>query len=380
MSSGAGAAAAGSVAHARPAGEIAVSAERLRRQLEALFAAWCGPDHARAGAEALVEADLMGIDSHGITLVPLYEELVGAGKIARDARVSVARGFGAVAVIDGGGGFGHAPSLRAIDLAVEKARAFGVGAVGVRNSNHFGAAGVYALRAARAGMIGLATSAVHMPSIVPVFGRAPRLGTNPIAFAAPGAEGEPFLLDIATSTIAIGKLKLASRKGERLPDGWALDTDGRAQNDPDAALRDRLMTPLGGGRAMGGHKGYGLAAMVEVLSTLLTGAAYAPLRAAGAPHYDVGHFFLALNPEAFRDAEGGEPDGFARDLDAFVACLRDTPPAAGCEAVLAPGDPEHAARAVRTREGIPIPRSLVEAVKAVAAARGADFLLEDPAG
>ncbi|WP_052341258.1 Ldh family oxidoreductase [Salinarimonas rosea] len=380
MSSGAGASAAETIAHAGPAGDLAVPTERLRRQIEALFAAWCGPDHARASAEVLVEADLMGIDSHGITLVQLYEELVTAGKIARDARVGVVRGFGAVAVVDGGGGFGHAPSLRAMDLAVEKARAFGVGAVGVRNSNHFGAAGVYALRAARAGMIGLATSAVHMPSIVPVFGRVPRLGTNPIAFAAPGAEGEPFLLDIATSTIAIGKLKLASRKGQRLPDGYALDAEGRPQNDPDAALRDRLMTPLGGDRAMGGHKGYGLAAMVEVLSTLLTGASYAPLRAADAPHYDVGHFFLALNPEAFRDDDGAGADGFAHDLDAFVACLRETPPAAGCEAVLAPGDPEHAVRAVRTREGIPIPRSLVERVRGIAAERGADFLLEEPAG
>lgn len=383
MSSGAGATAAGSVAHAASAGDIAVPAERLRRQLHALFEAWAGPEHAGAGAEVLLEADLMGIDSHGITLAPLYEELVASGKIARDAGVTVARGFGAVAVVDGGGGFGHAPSLRAMDLAVEKARAFGVGAVGVRNSNHFGAAGVYALRAARAGMIGLATSAVHQPSIVPVFGRVPRLGTNPIAFAAPGATGEPFLLDIATSTIAIGKLKLASRKGERLPDGWALDADGRPQNDPEAALRDRLMTPLGGVRAMGGHKGYGLAAMVEVLSTLLAGATYAPLRAVDAPHYDVGHFFLALNPEVFRDpaGAGAGAGGFERDLDAFVACLRETPPAAGCESVLAPGDPEHATRAVRTRNGIPLPRSLVEAVRGLAAERGAAFLLEDqPAG
>ena len=151
------------------------------------------------------------------------------------------------------------------------------------------------------------------------------------------------------------------------------------------ALRDRLMTPLGGDRAMGGHKGYGLAAMVEVLSTLLTGASYAPLRAADAPHYDVGHFFLALNPDAFRDPDETDPDGsgadgFARDLDAFVACLRETPPAAGCEAVLAPGDPEHAVRAVRTRDGIPLPRSLIEAVEGIAAERGAAFLLEDPAG
>lgn len=365
---------AGAVAHAREAGALTVTAERLRAQLEALFAAWTGPEHARASAQTLVEADLMGIDSHGITLVPLYEDLVRAGKVARDPQIRVAHAFGAVATIDGGGGFGHAPALQAMDLAVEKARAFGIGAVGVRHSNHFGAAGVYALRAAAAGMIGLVTSAVHLPSIVPVFGRVPRMGTNPIAFAAPGAEGAPFLLDIATSTIAIGKLKLAAREGRSLPDGWALDRDGKPQNDPEAALRDRMMTPLGGSRAMGGHKGYGLAAMVEILSTLLPGASYAPLRDPDAARYDVGHFCLALHPDAFREA-----GAFGRDLDAFVACLRETPPAEGCARVLAPGDPEHAARAARVRDGIPVPRSLADAVRAIAAERDVRFLLEDPA-
>lgn len=365
---------AGAVAHAERASGLVVTAERLAAQLEALFTAWTGPDHARASAQTLVEADLMGIDSHGITLVPLYEELVRSGKVARDPQVRVAHAFGAVATIDGGGGFGHAPSIQAMDLAIEKARAFGIGAVGVRHSNHFGAAGVYALRAAAAGMIGFVTSAVHLPSIVPVFGRVPRMGTNPIACAAPGAEGAPFLLDIATSTIAIGKLKLAAREGRTLPDGWAVDRDGKPQNDPEAALRDRMMTPLGGSRAMGGHKGYGLAAMVEILSTLLPGASYAPLRDPDAARYDVGHFHLALHPDAFREA-----GGFGRDLDAFVACLRETPPAEGCERVLAPGDPEHAVRAARVRDGIPVPRSLADAVRAIAAERGVPFLLEDPA-
>ncbi|GGK27809.1 Ldh family oxidoreductase [Salinarimonas ramus] len=382
MSASAGTTAAGPVLHGAASREadragareaILVPAPRLHRQLEALFTAWCGPAHATASADALVEADLMGIDSHGITLVTLYEELVAKSMIARDADIRVVQDLGAIAVLDAGGGFGHAPATRAMDLACERAAAFGVGAVAVRGSNHFGAAGVYALRAARAGMIGLVTSAVHAASIVPVFGRAPRLGTNPIAFAAPGADGAPFLLDIATSTIAIGKLKLAAREGRRLPDGWALDADGRPQHDPEAALRDRLMTPLGGSREMGGHKGYGLAAMVEVLSTLLAGASYAPLRDRGAPRYDVGHLCLALSPEAFRG-----PNAFGPDLDAFLACLRETPPAADAARVLAPGDPEHAMRARREREGIPIPRSLVAAVKAVAEARGAGFHLEDP--
>jgi LDH2 family malate/lactate/ureidoglycolate dehydrogenase len=349
-----------------------VPAALLRRQMALILAAWGLPaEDAEVTADVLTMADLMGIESHGLTLLPLYDELIRSGKLEPRATVTVARTFGATAVIDGGGGFGQVPSVRAMDLAIERARAFGIGAVGVRNSNHYGAAGVYALRAVDAGLIGVSTTAVYKPSVVPTFGREPRLGTNPIAFAAPGRSGKPFLLDMATSTIAIGKLKLAAREGKRLPDGWVLDAQGRPQSDPEQALADRLMTPLGGSRAMGGHKGYGLAAMVEVLSTLLPGASYAPLRPTDAERFDVGHFHLAIHPEAFRDA-----GDFESDLDAFADCLRATRAAEADEPVQVPGDPEHAAMERRTRLGVPIPRSLAQAVAAIAGASGAAFILD----
>src|SRR5919112_5805934 len=176
-------------------------AEAMRRQFEAIFRAWGFPGaQATTMADVLTEADLLGIDSHGITLVPLYDELIQSGMVVTAPHIRVVREFGATAVIDGGGGFGQAPSVRAMDLAVEKARAFGIGAVGVRNSNHFGAAGLYALRAAEKGFIGFATTAVFKASIVPTFGREARFGTNPIAFAAPAGRNRPFLLDMATST------------------------------------------------------------------------------------------------------------------------------------------------------------------------------------
>ena len=356
----------------RDAAEL-VPAPLLRRQLVALFEAWgLTSEDAAITADVLTRADLMGIDSHGVTLIPLYDELIRSGKLAAGADIRVTRSFGATAVIDGGGGFGQVPSVRAMDLAIERARAFGIGAVGVRNSNHYGAAGVYAIRAAEAGLIGLSTTAVYKPSIVPTFGREPRLGTNPIAFAAPARNGKPFLLDMATSTIAIGKLKLAAREGKRLPEGWALDRNGRPQPDPDQALADRLMTPLGGSRAMGGHKGYGLAAMVEVLSTLVPGAAYAPLRPADAERFDVGHFHMAIHPDAFRDA-----GDFSDDMDAFMDCLRATRPADEGEPVRVPGDPEHDAFERRSRDGIPVPRSLMRAVEAIARGCGAPFLLAE---
>jgi LDH2 family malate/lactate/ureidoglycolate dehydrogenase len=336
-----------------------------------VFEAWGMPkEDAAVTADVLTQADLMGIDSHGITLLPLYEELIRSGRLESKAQIKIERSFGATAVIDGGGGLGQVPSVRAVDLAIEKAQAFGIGAVGVRNSNHYGAAGVYALRAAQAGLIGLSTSAVYKASIVPIFGREPRLGTNPLAFAAPGRRNRPFLLDMATSTIAIGKLKLAAREGKSLPEGWALDQEGQPQHDPEQALVDRLMTPLGGSRAMGGHKGYGLAAMVEVLSTLLAGASFAPLRDPQADRFDVGHFHMAIHPDAFRDA-----GAFADDLDAFIDCLHVTSPADAGQPVLVPGDPEHSTFERRSREGVPVPHSMVKAVAAIARESGAEFLL-----
>jgi LDH2 family malate/lactate/ureidoglycolate dehydrogenase len=261
-----------------------------------------------------------------------------------------------------------------MDLAVEKARAFGIGAVGVRNSNHFGAAGVYALRAAERGLIGLSTTAVFKASIVPTYGREARFGTNPIAFAAPAGRNRPFLLDMATSTVALGKFKLYAREDKAIPEGWALDEAGRPQTDPKQALVDRLMTPLGGSREMGGHKGYGLAAMVEILSTIVPGASYAPLRPAGAERNDVGHFHLAMHPEAFRD--GGD---FESDLDALIDALRATSPADPAQPVMVAGDPEYAARERRSRDGIPVPQSLLTLVQKIAERSGAEFTLTEPA-
>jgi LDH2 family malate/lactate/ureidoglycolate dehydrogenase len=259
-----------------------------------------------------------------------------------------------------------------MDLAIDKARIFGVGAVAVRNSNHFGAAGVYALRAAEQGLVGIATTAVFRPSIVPTHGREARFGTNPIAFAAPARRNLPFLLDMATSTVALGKFKLYAREGKAIPSGWALDEAGQAQTDPGQALVDRLMTPLGGSREMGGHKGYGLAAMVEILSTTLAGATYAPLRPPGANRNDVGHFHMAMHPEAFRDA--GE---FESDLDALIESLRATPAADPEQPVIVAGDPEYAARERRRREGIPVPHSLLKLVREIAGRIGAEFTLTE---
>ncbi len=332
---------------------------------------------ARVTAARMIEADLRGVDSHGIVMMAQYEEMRGTGYFNMSAQARVARDDPATAVIDGDGGLGHVPSTMACDLAVEKCRTFGLAMIAVRNSNHYGAAGVYALRIAAAGFIGLSGSSVHRAAIVPTFGAEPMFGTNPLAFAAPMRGAPPFVLDMATSTAAIGKIKLAFLHGEPIPEGWAVDEAGAPLTDAEQALAARLMTPLGGTRELGSHKGYGLAAMVEILSAVLPGALATPSRGRTRPSanaeggYDVGHFFIAMDPGRFRDQ-----GGFDDDLEAMVTALRQSRPRTPGQPVLVAGDPERAAEEDRRENGIPIPEAYLRTLRDVAKRAGAPFLLD----
>lgn len=268
----------------------------------------------------MLYADLRGIDSHGVSTLTLYDEFRRSGKLTLRPQVRVVRETPVTALLDGDGGLGHLPSQRAMRLAIEKAAKCGVGVVSVRNSNHFGAAGAYAMMAPERGLIGFVTCATWRPGIVPTFGADAMLGTNPIAFAAPGKAGPPFCLDMATSTVAFNKVKLAAWHGKELRPGWAMDADGQPLTDAAAAVKSIRLTPLGGLPEMSSHKGYGLATMVEVLSTTLSGSFFAatrPQEHPDAPRHNVGHFFLALDPKAFTDE--GE---FESGLDSMLAALR----------------------------------------------------------
>lgn len=350
-------------------------AATIGRQLAAIFAAWGMPDAiARPTVAVMVETDLSGIDSHGIAMMPLYAQQRAEGQWVAAPDIRIVRESPVTALIDGGNGLGHAPSMRAIELAIAKAKASGLAAVGVRNSNHYGAAGIYALRAAEQGLIGVATTNVWKASVVPTRSRQAMFGTNPIAFAAPAGRNPPFVLDMATSTVAVGKLTVAKLNRKPIPEGWALDDTGRPTTDPVAALRHRLLSPLGGVPGMSSHKGYGLAAMVEILSAMLPGGFYAPTRETrhpGARHYNVGHFFLALDPGAFRD-----PSEFRAEVDDMIDALHRAEPADRTLPVLVPGDPEHAARDVRRTDGIPVPDSLLAQIREIADMAGAPFVLE----
>ena len=217
-------------------------------------------ERAAVTAELMVRTDLRGVDSHGIDMLPRYHELWQEGFVVMDTDAVLEKDSMATGLYDGAKGLGHWVSSLAMKLALDKARTYGIGIVTVRNSGHFGAAANYSMMALEHDMIGVATTNSAFIAMVPTFGRAPKLSTNPISFAAPAGRHAPFVLDMATTTVAFGKLRIASRWGKPIPSGWALDDEGEPTTDPDVAMKHRLQTPVGGTRELGSHKGYGLAA------------------------------------------------------------------------------------------------------------------------
>lgn len=358
-----------------------VDARRLAEQAAHILRAWGRPpDEVQATVDGLAYADRHGIDSHGVAMLPVYERWRAQGRFhpAPQVRVLLDEG-GPTALIDGDGAFGYLPATRAMALAIEKTQRHGLAAVAVRRSTHFGAAGHYVAMAAEHGLMAMATTNTEAASVIPAGGRDARFGTNPIAFAAPSARGQPFLLDMATSTVALGKLMVHAYRGERIPHGWAVDPDGRDTDDPRIGYDARRATPLGGTAQMSYHKGSGLAMMVELLSATLPGAQPAdalrdPTHPAAPGAGGVGHFFLVLDPRRWRGGEAADREPGA-DVDAMVDQVRRTPPLDPAHPVQVAGDPERAQRAQREREGVPLPMALVEALRGVAGRAGARWTL-----
>jgi LDH2 family malate/lactate/ureidoglycolate dehydrogenase len=357
-----------------------VTADRIREQLELVFRAWgMSAAHATTTAEAMVETDLRGIDSHGIAMLPSYDEQFRAGRLNMRPDIRVVRDAPATAVIDADASMGHVPSVLAMTTAVDKCLASGVAVVSVVNSHHFGAAGCYTRIAADRGVIGLAATTARGKVLVPTFGADPVLGTNPLAFSAPADRNGSFELDMATTTVAGGKIKIHKLNRKPLPVGWVVDRQGRSVTDSAEAARlvQELhvggITPLGGSRELGSHKGYGLAMMVQILAGTLGGAAFSPLYSPGQgssePHR-IGHVFLAIDPEAFRPA--GE---FQADLDAMIDLLHGSRRADPEQPVLVAGDAEMAARRERLETGIPVPDDLLDLLQGVVERSPTEFIL-----
>jgi LDH2 family malate/lactate/ureidoglycolate dehydrogenase len=352
---------------------LLVRPDALKAFVLAVLARWGTPPAiADLTADLMIRTDLRGVDSHGVGMLPRYQEWYRAGFIVPTAEPKIVRDEGPTAVVDGNQGLGHYVGTLAMELAIAKARAHGVGFVAAHNSNHYGAAANYSMMPLALDMIGLSMTNGPWPAVVPTFGRQAMFGTNPISIAAPAGREYPFVLDMATSTVAIGKLAVAARWDQPIPEGWALDADGRPTTDPRVALATRLLTPLGGTRALGSHKGYGLAVMVDVLAGVLAGAVYGDLgRRHGTPERtDVGHLFGAIDVSRFRPVEA-----FKADMDNLLRSLKDSPRAEGEPRIWVAGEPEWECERRRRAEGVPLAPGLVGQLRAVADEVGVPFTL-----
>ena len=349
--------------------------ETHRAQIKAVLLAWGMPeDNAEQTAEVLAWADLHGVDSHGVSLLPGYDRLRRNGRIKLGARPEIVRQTPVSALVNAQGGLGHVPARFAMQTAIDKARQTGLGAAVVRNSAHFGACGFYTLMAARAGLIGIACTSASGIQVAPTFAKQARLGTDPWSFAAPSADGRHFLLDMATTTVAAGKLRNRQNEGLPAPLGWVLTRDGLPSTDPaEAREKGGFMTSLGGSFENASYKGYGLAVMVNILASCLSGATLItdPMHTKKLQGPDIGHFFLAMDPGLFRSSRE-----FQADVARFLGELRATTPVDPMQSVMVAGDPQWNMAADRSKNGIPIPPGLLSQLRQMAQASGAPWLLD----
>jgi len=349
--------------------------ERHRAQLEAILLAWGMPeDNAATTADILSWADLHGVDSHGISMIPGYDRLRRSGRANLRARPRIVRETSVSALVDGDGGLGHVPARFAMQTAIDKAKQSGMAVAAVRNSAHFGATGYYTLMAAQEGLIGIACTSASSVQVTPTFGKEAKLGTDPWSFAAPTANGPPFLLDMATTTVAAGRIRNKANEGLPCPPGWLLDREGRPSIDPlEAREKGGSLTSLGGSPENSSYKGYGLAVMVNILAACLSGATLItdPRRKDHPRGNDIGHCFIAIDPGLFRDR-----DEFAADVRRLCDDLRATTPIDPATPVMVAGDPQWRNAAERRRDGIPVGAGLLGQIRQIAQACAAPWLLD----
>ncbi|MBN1136349.1 MAG: Ldh family oxidoreductase [Anaerolineae bacterium] len=348
-----------------------VPADVLQRFVEQVFVALGTPEEdARVCAAVLLASDRQGIESHGIGRLRVYYERIRAGVQLVKTEPEIVTETETTAVVDGHHGMGAVIAFRAMRLAMDKARRYGLGAVAVRNSTHFGIAGYYSRMAAAEGMIGLALTNAR-PVIPPTFGAEPMLGTNPIAFAAPSDLAFPFSFDAATSTVSRGKIEVAARAEKPVPEGWVMDDSGAPLADARQILRDldtgkAMLLPLGGaGEGTGGYKGFDLATMVEILCACLSHGATMKDLLGIAPDgsrrpYMLGHFFLAIDVAHFLPIEVSK-----QITGQIMRDLQNAHKAPGQERIYVAGEKEHERQALVAEQGIPVNRNLRRDLQAV---------------
>jgi LDH2 family malate/lactate/ureidoglycolate dehydrogenase len=313
-------------------------------------------------ADVLITSDLRGIESHGIQRCKMYYDRIKEGIYEPETKIDTIKDGPTTALLDGNCGMGHVIAYNAMKMAIEKAKKYGLGAVAVRNSTHFGIAGYYSLMAIKEGMIGMTVTNAR-PSIPPTFGSEPMLGTNPLTIGAPTNEQFPFLLDCATSIIQRGKVEVNARTNKPLPENTVIDDKGEIMTDPNKVLEEMLkrkasLLPLGGkGEETAGYKGYGYATIVELLSAALQDGIF--LRdTLGIVENDqkrlkVGHFFLAINIGSFVGL-----NSFKKTAGGIMGDLRGSRKIPGAERIYTAGEKEYLAENERRKSGIPLNKSL----------------------
>lgn len=338
----------------------------------------CSSQHATSAAKVLLSADLRGVDSHGVARLSGYVRLWEVKRVNTQPSIIMVHETPSTAVVDGDSALGLVVAPFAMQVAIDKAMKVGTGWVSVRNSNHYGIAAVHAMMALEHDMIGISMTNAS-PLVAPTFSTSRMLGTNPICVAAPADNQPPFVMDMATTTAANGKLEILQRKNEPAPLGWAQDAGGHPTNDASILKKGGALLPLGGDKEHGSHKGYALGAMVDMFSAILSGANYAPWvppfpayvpMPEKQPGKGIGHFFGAMRIDAFRPAED-----FKRDMDAWITGFRNAKTIAEQGKVLVPGDPEREAEADRLKNGIPLHDDVINDLKELANKLGLNFTL-----
>jgi LDH2 family malate/lactate/ureidoglycolate dehydrogenase len=313
------------------------------------------PENARLATDVLISADLRGIDSHGVARLPGYIKLLEKKRANPNPHLQVEHETPSTATLDGDKGLGLITGPHAMLLAIKKAKNAGTGWVAVNNSNHFGIAAYHAMLALKYNMIGISMTNAS-PLVAPTHSIERLLGTNPICFAAPALNEAPFVMDMATTTAANGKLEVLQRKNQPVPTGWAQDEQGYDTNDPYILEKKGAMKPLGGEHAS--HKGYCLGSMVDILCAVLSGANYGPWVPPFVAFLDpgdeqvgkgIGHFMGAIRIDAFRPEEH-----FKKHMDKWIQRFRNSKTFNGLHHVLIPGDPERLTEEHRKAKGIPV--------------------------
>ncbi len=332
--------------------------------VDVLKASGLSVEDAEVCADVLITADKLGIDSHGIgRLKPIYYDRIKLGILNPHTELEIVREGPTTAVLDAHDGMGMVAGKKAMQMAIDRAGRLGLGMVAVRNSSHYGIAGYYALMAANAGMIGM-TGTNARPSIAPTFGVENMLGTNPLTIGIPTDEEFPFLLDSATSVTQRGKIEVYEREGKAIPPGWVIDEFGQTRTDTSQVLVDLVkgkaaLTPLGGlGEETGGYKGYNYATVVEILSSALQGGSFLKsllgFDEQGKPRpYHLGHFFMAINIEAFIELEA-----FKNTAGEILRSIRSSRRAPGAERIYTAGEKEHLCWLERKDKGVPVNAAL----------------------